>query len=69
MSFKYYKYVSGVYCRVYPNDYYEYFHSTPRKWMAGWMSTWTKRYDYFLAKPIEVSELEILIVLGPKAVQ
>ena len=69
MSFKYYRQKS--YYRVYPDDHYEYFpfYGEQQGWHSGLCSSWTHKTELMLIKPFEVSELEVLIVLGPEAVR
>ena len=73
MSFKYYKHKCGEYYRVYPDDHYEYFpfYGEQQGWHPGISSTWTHRLSevFLITKPLEVSELEVLVVLGPEAVR
>lgn len=66
---RYYKQKS--YYRVYPDDHYEYFPSDGEQqwWHRGIYSTWTYKTELLLTKPIEVSELEVLVVLGAEAVR
>jgi len=69
MSFKYYRQKS--YYRVYPDDHYEYFlfYGEQQGWHSGLYSSWTHKTELMLIKPFEVSELEVLVVLGPEAVR
>jgi hypothetical protein len=70
--YKYYRHESGEYYRIFPDDHYEYYPAEPNEFPLGWRDgsqpTWTGRWRVFIAKPLEVSELEILVILGPEAV-
>ena len=63
------------YYRVLPDGSYEYYDdmvSSPErfKWRPGNYGSWESRCNaWAIHKPIEVSELEVLVVLGVKATQ
>jgi len=54
------------YYRVFPDGHYEFYNGG---WQLGIQDRWYNRLPQWIVKPIEVSELEVLVVLGAEAVK